>query len=356
MSRSSISWHIGLLVGSSSPALSIAPSPKEWLALVGSTVACIAGLSLTKKACRPAPHVVEHLPTSTPAAGSEQLQPLQVIGVNSIRPRLSATDYAPRACGAMGWVVLMVVSPWSPSSADVTTIRCPRPSVPQGGAGLDRGLFRHGDEPATTSASRVPWDAVRPIMIRQRGRVITQRGGFRADRVRAGFHRQRVENPKPGNEGTITSNAWAGSPPWAPGSARGSMTLAQCQNVQGQPWRGPNQPPDRRRAIHHPQDRQRPRLKDPGQARGRRSRRGGRDRPPARSGRVMTTRRAWLRFLGVATDAADQSATSSVTSRWQRRPRHPTDLATRCSPGRVDASPRSNALYDRCAAAICARE
>jgi hypothetical protein len=30
-----------------------------------------------------------------------------------------------------------------------------------------------------------------------------------------------VENPKPGNEGTITSNAWAGSPPWAPGSARG---------------------------------------------------------------------------------------------------------------------------------------
>jgi hypothetical protein len=30
-----------------------------------------------------------------------------------------------------------------------------------------------------------------------------------------------VENPKPGNEGTVTSNASAGSPPWAPGSARG---------------------------------------------------------------------------------------------------------------------------------------
>jgi len=44
-----------------------------------------------------------------------------------------------------------------------------------------------------------------------------------------------VENPKPGNEGTITSNASAGSPPCAPGSARGSMTLNQCQNVQGQP-------------------------------------------------------------------------------------------------------------------------
>jgi hypothetical protein len=45
-----------------------------------------------------------------------------------------------------------------------------------------------------------------------------------------------VENPKPGNEGTITSKASAGSPPWAPGSASGSMTLDQCQNVQGQPW------------------------------------------------------------------------------------------------------------------------
>ena len=33
-----------------------------------------------------------------------------------------------------------------------------------------------------------------------------------------------VENPKPGNEGTITSNASAGS-------ASGSITLDQCQNV-----------------------------------------------------------------------------------------------------------------------------
>ena len=40
-----------------------------------------------------------------------------------------------------------------------------------------------------------------------------------------------VENPKPGNEGTITSNASAGSPPWAAGSASGSITLDQCQNV-----------------------------------------------------------------------------------------------------------------------------
>ena len=30
-----------------------------------------------------------------------------------------------------------------------------------------------------------------------------------------------MEHPKPGNEGTIISNASAGSPPWAAGSARG---------------------------------------------------------------------------------------------------------------------------------------
>jgi hypothetical protein len=30
-----------------------------------------------------------------------------------------------------------------------------------------------------------------------------------------------VENPKPGTEGTITSNASAGSPTWAPGSPAG---------------------------------------------------------------------------------------------------------------------------------------
>jgi hypothetical protein len=44
----------------------------------------------------------------------------------------------------------MVVSPWSPRSADVSTIRCPRPGAPQGGrrwAGPERGLSRHGNEP-----------------------------------------------------------------------------------------------------------------------------------------------------------------------------------------------------------------
>jgi hypothetical protein len=35
----------------------------------------------------------------------------------------------------------------------------------------------------------------------------------------SGFSGSGVEDPKPGREGTITSNASAGSPPWAPGSA-----------------------------------------------------------------------------------------------------------------------------------------
>ena len=45
-----------------------------------------------------------------------------------------------------------------------------------------------------------------------------------------------VEYPKPGNDGTITSKASAGSPPNAAGSASRSMTFDQCQKVQGHPW------------------------------------------------------------------------------------------------------------------------
>src|SRR5450759_1624492 len=52
----------------------------------------------------------------------------------------------------------------------------------------------------------------------------------------SGLFGKGVEKPKPGNEGTMTSNASAGSPPNAPGSASGSMTLDQCQKVHGQPW------------------------------------------------------------------------------------------------------------------------
>src|SRR4051812_30748620 len=41
--------------------------------------------------------------------------------------------------------------------------------------------------------------------------------------------------PNPGRDGTMTSNASAGSPPNAAGSASGSITFDQCQNVHGQP-------------------------------------------------------------------------------------------------------------------------
>ncbi|MNP68029.1 hypothetical protein D3C76_1639320 [compost metagenome] len=45
-----------------------------------------------------------------------------------------------------------------------------------------------------------------------------------------------TENPNPDKDGTITSKASDGSPPNAPGSANGLITLDQCQNVHGQPW------------------------------------------------------------------------------------------------------------------------
>src|SRR5829696_6335834 len=147
MSLSSISWHIGRLVGSSSPALPITPSPKEWLALVGRTVGSHCR-SEPHQECVPARSPRRGTPpTSTPAAGSEQLQSLQVIG-GELDPTEIVGD-GPRAayvsCHALGGAHGRV--PWSSRSADVTTIRCPRPGVPQGGLGLDRGLSRHGNEP-----------------------------------------------------------------------------------------------------------------------------------------------------------------------------------------------------------------
>ena len=44
-----------------------------------------------------------------------------------------------------------------------------------------------------------------------------------------------VEKPYPGSEGTTTSKASAGSPPWAAGSVRGPITWRRSQYVQGQP-------------------------------------------------------------------------------------------------------------------------
>ncbi len=47
--------------------------------------------------------------------------------------------------------------------------------------------------------------------------------------------RSGVEKPYPGKDGTTTSNASAGSPPYAPGSLSGPITFRYSQNVQGQP-------------------------------------------------------------------------------------------------------------------------
>src|SRR5215216_3738671 len=44
------------------------------------------------------------------------------------------------------------------------------------------------------------------------------------------------ENPNPGIEGTTRWKASAVSPPWAAGSARGSMTSSSSTTEPGQPW------------------------------------------------------------------------------------------------------------------------
>ncbi|MFG1828043.1 bacterial Ig-like domain-containing protein [Microbispora bryophytorum] len=52
------------------------------------------------------------------------------------------------------------------------------------------------------------------------------RGRFDVDqKFMSGWSVSGVENPEPGREGTMTSNASTGSAPNAPGSASGSMTL-----------------------------------------------------------------------------------------------------------------------------------
>ena len=85
-----------------------------------------------------------------------------------------------------------------------------------------------GDERADVAAGGgVPaWPSVWVISSCQRSAIFQK---FMSGRVG-------VEYPKPGKDGTITSNASAGSPPNSAGSASRSMTFDQCQNVQGQPW------------------------------------------------------------------------------------------------------------------------
>jgi hypothetical protein len=81
-----------------------------------------------------------------------------------------------------------------------------------------------------------------------------------------------------------------------------------------------NQPADRPGAVHHPQDRQHPHLKDPRQA-GELPVAGRQPRSLIASASTSDEpRRPLPLFLGMAADAADQSAASSVPSPWQRRP------------------------------------
>src|SRR5215218_288398 len=122
------------------------------------------------------PHVVEHLSTSTPAVGSEQLQSLQVIGGELDPSEIVGDGPRPRAGRAMGWVdahgrVFLVVT-LSRRDDD------PMPTTGRSSRWTGTGSWSVSSRKRarTTSASRVPWDAVRPTMIRQPGRVITQRG------------------------------------------------------------------------------------------------------------------------------------------------------------------------------------
>jgi hypothetical protein len=164
MSLSSISWHIGRLVGSSSPALPITPSPKEWLALVARTVG-MPCRSEPQQGCVPARSPPRGPPpTSTPAAGPEQLQPLQVIG-GELDSTEIVGDGLRAACvschglgGAHGRVFLVVTLSRRDDDPMPTTGRTSR------WAGLDRGLSRHGNGPdglgVSGSMGRCPPDHV----------------------------------------------------------------------------------------------------------------------------------------------------------------------------------------------------
>jgi hypothetical protein len=138
--------------------------------------ACIAGLNLSKNACRPAPHVVEHLPRRRQRLVQNSSSRSRSSGVNSIRARLSATDHAPRACRAMGWVgaygrvPLVATLGRRDDDPMPTTGRTSRWSGTGSWSVLSRKRAR------TASASRVPWDAVRPIMVRQRERAHPPKG------------------------------------------------------------------------------------------------------------------------------------------------------------------------------------
>src|SRR6266566_4422837 len=54
----------------------------------------------------------------------------------------------------------------------------------------------------------------------------------------SGLFGRGVEKPKPGSEGTMTSNASAGSPPNAPGFASGPMPEGPRPTMSQEKWNG----------------------------------------------------------------------------------------------------------------------
>jgi hypothetical protein len=179
MSRSSISWQIDRLGGSSSPPLPITPSPPEWRALAGSTVG-VHRRSEPHQERVPARSPRRGTPSHVDASGcSEQLQPLQVIG-GELDPSEIVGDGPRAGCGSChglggcSWSSPLCRHAQRRDDDPMPTTGRTSRWAEVGGTGAWSVSSRK--RARTTSASRVPWDAVRPIMVRQRGRVITQRG------------------------------------------------------------------------------------------------------------------------------------------------------------------------------------
>src|SRR5215208_5856291 len=108
------------------------------------------------------PHVVEHLPTSTPAVVSEQLQSLQVIGGELDPSEIVGDGPRPRACRAMGWVGahgrVPLVATLSRRDDDPT----PTTGRTSRWSGTGSWSVSSRKRARTPSASRAPWDGCPP--------------------------------------------------------------------------------------------------------------------------------------------------------------------------------------------------
>jgi hypothetical protein len=154
MSRSSISGIWVAWLGRHRPRCQSPPSPEEWRSLVGRTVG-VHCRSEPQQECVPARSPPRGTPpTSTPAAGPEQLQPLEVIG-GELDPSeivgggLRAACASCHGLGGCLWSCPLVAT-LSGRDDDLmpTTGRTSRWSE------LDRGLSRHGSEPGRSRRLR----------------------------------------------------------------------------------------------------------------------------------------------------------------------------------------------------------